>query len=760
MDKFNRFNNQDRGDGILPQFASINFADTNKEESKTKFGLVKFPPVMAKEVQHWVLDKVLNYLYAFSYSEQFKLAVKSIAKKEGIASVTQIPEEYIEKWKSGHMLPEEFLGLERETFKTNFSGLPFSYFNKRDKERIKMILYVIIDWTAFDKTIDPELRLGTPMGSRSYAYYCPNAIYLNGRNIFPNSIVVSPFNIANKARQIDQMLHSVELDIKRGFSPGLKPSSERIKQLIRFNKMDLVDCISTLKEAVEHELRHMVQCLLLDVGQSVTRDDYNDGVSGYIKSPAEFGPSINTDFTKFKNSFITLLKRNAETMPSVFVDLTEEVVKEACDIFLFKAKRRERTNSGAYYHFGANLNPSLFMKALDDKPSAYKKAYNIFYKRFYPDILNEFKKLQSKLKLKMDKNKHPALKEAANMSSSKNKLVRVLSYFKELCLETEDWWKKQTKEFQENYIKEHQNTDFKLTHHNNVTGIKPDKNKPAIIKLKPNENKFMLASEDRNSWPEHIVSLKLPPAWTDIKYNLNPEADLLAVGKDKKGRSQYVYSEKFSNSQAELKFNRISALDSEINEIRKQNESLGSLGDPKVTDNSECLSLIMTMGIRPGSEEDTGAEKTAYGATTLKGEHVVKEDKKVYLRFTGKKGVDLNLEVENPEIAKMLLSRAKKAGASGKLFPNTNEANLLKYTHSLGSGNYKTKDFRTWVGTNTALQEISKMEAPKNLKEYKKAVRSVAVEVAKKLGNTPVIALQSYISPVIFSGWKSGIENN
>ena len=57
----------------------------------------------------------------------------------------------------------------------------------------------------------------------------------------------------------------------------------------------------------------------------------------------------------------------------------------------------------------------------------------------------------------------------------------------------------------------------------------------------------LVAAPDHNAWPEHIKKLKLPPAWKDVKISHDPNADLLAVGKDAKGRPQYVYSQNFQS---------------------------------------------------------------------------------------------------------------------------------------------------------------------------------------------------------------------
>lgn len=254
--------------------------------------------------------------------------------------------------------------------------------------------------------------------------------------------------------------------------------------------------------------------------------------------------------------------------------------------------------------------------------------------------------------------------------------------------------------------------------------------------------------------PAHLEALKIPPAWTNVRVNENPDADLLVVGRDAKGRPTAIYSEKFVASQAAQKFARVDALMQQFPTIQAQNAANRASEDPKVKDSADCLGLIMAMGIRPGSETDTGAKVKAYGATTLEGRHVAEEGGEVFLRFVGKKGVSLNLKVPDGATAEMLLRRKNEAGDGGQLFGNIDEGRLLAYTHTMGDGSFKTKDFRTRLGTATADAMVRSRPAPKTEAEYKKAVMEVGKVVSSKLGNTPVIALQSYINPAVFSAWR------
>jgi DNA topoisomerase I len=262
------------------------------------------------------------------------------------------------------------------------------------------------------------------------------------------------------------------------------------------------------------------------------------------------------------------------------------------------------------------------------------------------------------------------------------------------------------------------------------------------------------APADRDSWPDHIKALKLPPAWTDVKINKDPDAALQATGKDSKGRTQYVYSAAHKETQAGLKFARIRELSQKFDKVLAQNAGNMNSKDKEIAEHAEVTHVIMKTGIRPGSDTDTKAEVQAYGATTLQGQHVIATGDKVRLRFVGKKGVKIDIPVTDSKAASILRQRAATAGPKGRLFPNVSQQSLLEYSHSLNGGGFKTKDFRTLVGTQIAEAEVAKIKRPSSETAYKKAVKSVAKVVSQVLGNTPTVALQSYISPHVFASWS------
>lgn len=256
--------------------------------------------------------------------------------------------------------------------------------------------------------------------------------------------------------------------------------------------------------------------------------------------------------------------------------------------------------------------------------------------------------------------------------------------------------------------------------------------------------------------PAHIASLKIPPAWTDVHYAPDAGAHLLVTGRDAKNRMTAIYAESFNAKQAAAKFARVSELDQKFDAIAKQNEAAKK--DPAKRDVADALDLVMKMGVRPGSESDTKADFESFGATTLEGRHVrVSPNGNVRLQFVpGKhRGKEVLLPVEDAKLAAMLTKRKQKAGNSGRLFGNVTHAALLAHTHDMDGGGFKTKDFRTHLGTKTATSEVAGRDAPTNPTQYKKAVREVATVVANRLGNTPTIALASYIAPQVFASWRA-----
>lgn len=254
-----------------------------------------------------------------------------------------------------------------------------------------------------------------------------------------------------------------------------------------------------------------------------------------------------------------------------------------------------------------------------------------------------------------------------------------------------------------------------------------------------------------------IAALKppVPPACWNVQGPIDPGSHLVWKAQDQKGRWKQEQTSEFDAGQAAAKFARVKEFHTVTKTMLPAIEAEARAPGPQ-QDSALVARLISMTGFRPGSDADTQAKVQAYGATTLEAQHVTVDGDTVHFDFIGKEGVHQEHDVTDPLLAREIRTR-KEAG--GKLFPGTSQAKLLAYVQKTsGNPEFKTKDFRTWVGTQTAAVEVETLPAPQSLKEFKTARLAVGTVVGRKLGNKPEQSLSTYIDPDVFSSWRAGLE--
>lgn len=292
-------------------------------------------------------------------------------------------------------------------------------------------------------------------------------------------------------------------------------------------------------------------------------------------------------------------------------------------------------------------------------------------------------------------------------------------------------------------------------------GKTTDKPREGFHRIDRDANGNYVGTRDEKGKIEHIAehaervkAAKFAPGYKAAHLAKDPNAELQAIAIDSKERPQYKYSDVHNEEAKAGKFARGKEFNRKLPEIRERLKADAAAGG-KGSEEAHALRLIDHTGFRIGGEADTGAEKQAYGATTLEGRHVKNEGGKTKVEFVGKKGVDNSHEIHDPEIADELNRRAK---AGGKLY-NINDAKVRDYLHSIAPG-FKVKDFRTAVAYRTAAHEIEGMPTPKTVKDFVAARGKVAEIVSHKLGNTPAVALKDYIDPTVFNKWTGMVANS
>jgi len=242
---------------------------------------------------------------------------------------------------------------------------------------------------------------------------------------------------------------------------------------------------------------------------------------------------------------------------------------------------------------------------------------------------------------------------------------------------------------------------------------------------------------------------RIPPAWTDLWVTTHKDSYLQARGLDSAGRKVFLYSSNHRAYKDAQKFQRLKLLINTMDHLKPLIES-----DAFKKEEALVIDLIIKTGFRVGTEQEHIAKVKAYGATTLQKQHVKVSGNSIHFDFIGKKGVRITKTLNDPFLASKIKERIEK-NKSDQIF-NTTSTDVRNYLHSLPNGKkFKLKDFRTLLGTKIALSRVKALPMPENVKEFKKYRKQVAESVSKELGNTPAVALKSYIAPEVFYLWEA-----
>ncbi len=296
--------------------------------------------------------------------------------------------------------------------------------------------------------------------------------------------------------------------------------------------------------------------------------------------------------------------------------------------------------------------------------------------------------------------------------------------------------------------------------------VKQGKMKPVYVDDSPDVGTTSPKSKAEKKAPVLVHGVRIPPGHTLVWSSPTPEGNdngLIALTKDVKGRTQYVYSQKHWEEAGAAKWGRLRALLDDHPEMSSKMRAGLNHKDDKVRQAYEVLNIINETGMRVGSNRDTMADKKAFGASTLLAGHVSfaagAGGLVAVFDFIGKKGVRNHFTVEDQEMVKRVKARVKQAGGKDKpIFPNVDDEKVrdVMDTVSPAGRHYKVKDLRTLKGTSMALRLISSAPpppVPHSEAELKKARMDVAKQVAGVLGNTPAVALSYYVMPHVFDVW-------
>ncbi len=261
---------------------------------------------------------------------------------------------------------------------------------------------------------------------------------------------------------------------------------------------------------------------------------------------------------------------------------------------------------------------------------------------------------------------------------------------------------------------------------------------------------------------ERLDALAVPPAWKEVWISASPRSKLQATGIDAAGRKQYRYHDAFRAKQEEAKYEKLIRFAERLPDLRL------ALGEHMTRDLLDelrvcavAVRLINLAWFRVGSDRHTKRSRT-FGVTTLRKSHVSVRGTRVRFTFKAKGRVQVRTALVDVELAEAIRELLKEPGS--RLFRYEDEGvlrdltdrRLNEYVKEFMGEDFSCKDFRTWGGTLTAAIELAERGPIEGVGEQKRVVAAVMRKVGQRLGNTPTVARNSYVSPAVVEQYLDG----
>ena len=275
---------------------------------------------------------------------------------------------------------------------------------------------------------------------------------------------------------------------------------------------------------------------------------------------------------------------------------------------------------------------------------------------------------------------------------------------------------------------------------------------------------YRQANGQQLSDAEHIAriqKLAIPPAYTAVWICPHPQGHIQATGRDARGRKQYRYHADWRLVRSETKFDRLPEFGAALPSIRaKVKSDLVACAGAHVQRNAVLAALVRLLDttlVRVGNDE-YARSNGSFGLTTLRKRHVNIQGRQLRLRFRGKSGVQHDVTLADPRIARIV--RRCQALPGQELFHYADVAGEVQSVGSMDVNAYleaackekfSAKDFRTWHGSVLALQLWRRLETADQLRPTAAQANRLLAEVAKQLGNTLAVCRKSYVHPRVLA---------
>ena len=251
---------------------------------------------------------------------------------------------------------------------------------------------------------------------------------------------------------------------------------------------------------------------------------------------------------------------------------------------------------------------------------------------------------------------------------------------------------------------------------------------------------------------DRIRKLVIPPAYTDVWICPDPHGHLQATGRDARGRKQYRYHALWQQQREQTKFDRMTAFAAKLGLIRRRIQRDLKAGDTTQTSVAAAVvRLLDTTALRIGNDS-YARENGSFGLTTLRNRHVKMRASRIRLAFKGKSGVEQQVELEDPRVARVVRRCQDLPGQ--RLFQYLDDEGERKqlrsehvnaYLHEIAGEDLSAKDFRTWHASVLALSLALQSRGS----DTPLTGPDIVKQVAQHLGNTVAVCRKFYIHPLV-----------
>jgi DNA topoisomerase-1 len=266
-----------------------------------------------------------------------------------------------------------------------------------------------------------------------------------------------------------------------------------------------------------------------------------------------------------------------------------------------------------------------------------------------------------------------------------------------------------------------------------------------------------------------IVSLAIPPAWTDVWICPDENGHLQAVGTDAAGRRQYLYHERWRKRRDQEKFDHALAFARALPALRAENaKHLGLEGFPAERVLA-CATRLLDRGLFRIGSESYAEQNGSYGLATMKKRHARVDGDEIVFHYVAKGGTPRVQSVVDPSVAEVVRAlKRRRAGGAELLAYRADDGwhdvrsnDINEYLRTITGGAFSAKDFRTWHGTVLAAVFVAQAETARSRvatkTSRKRAISAAVRQVSEHLGNTPAVCRASYIDPRVFDRFLAGI---